>query len=387
VTATIHDTTTIDPALLSRDELVAELLAADRARSAAEALELRLLGEFDARDEHTVDGNLSAALWLAQRGDVTRSTAGSMVADARKLRRHPDAMAACTRVGTARVREFLKRVTARTEAAFTEAEPVLLSQLGQFSVDDVILFARRWVELVDQDGPEPAEQKPSMSMGRTGDKLFGSLTLFGEDAALLANALDQESDRIYRGEGETHAEPVERRAEALMNLIRAAVGVDDTYDQPAKPTVVVHVTLEQLQGQGGRVAEIDPFGQPISDAAVRRLLCDCELHRFLTGPGGVVLNLGYSERLVKSYQRLALIARDRHCQFPGCDRPPSRCQGHHIVPWETGGRTDLANLVLLCNRHHHAVHEGGFHCTRLPDHTLQFRRPDGSVLEPPPKPG
>jgi hypothetical protein len=98
---------------------------------------------------------------------------------------------------------------------------------------------------------------------------------------------------------------------------------------------------------------------------------------------GVVLDLGRSERLVKGYQRLALIARDRHCTAPGCSRPPSMCHAHHIVPWEDGGSTDMANLALLCHYHHHKVHQGGWTIERLPDNSLRFTRPVGTALGPP----
>jgi hypothetical protein len=55
--------------------------------------------------------------------------------------------------------------------------------------------------------------------------------------------------------------------------------------------------------------------------------------------------------------RRALVARDRGCAFPDCDRPPRWCDGHHVRPWSRGGRTDLGNLVLLCGHHHRVVHE------------------------------
>ena len=58
--------------------------------------------------------------------------------------------------------------------------------------------------------------------------------------------------------------------------------------------------------------------------------------------------------------RRALNLRDQHCCWPGCDRPPSYTEAHHLVPWTRGGRTDLPNLVLLCYRHHWQVHEGGW---------------------------
>jgi hypothetical protein len=75
--------------------------------------------------------------------------------------------------------------------------------------------------------------------------------------------------------------------------------------------------------------------------------------------------------------------RDRGCTFPGCDRPPGWSSAHHIVHWVNDGPTDLHNLTLLCNFHHHRVHEGRFGCTRAPDGTLTFTRPDGTTLEVP----
>jgi hypothetical protein len=56
--------------------------------------------------------------------------------------------------------------------------------------------------------------------------------------------------------------------------------------------------------------------------------------------------------------------------------------------WAHGGPTTLGNLVLLCRRHHRAVHEEGYRVAREPDGTLEFRRPDGRALPhvPPPTP-
>ena len=48
--------------------------------------------------------------------------------------------------------------------------------------------------------------------------------------------------------------------------------------------------------------------------------------------------------------------------------------------WANGGPTTLTNLVLLCRRHHRAVHEEGYQVARGPDGTFQFRRPDGRPL-------
>ncbi|MDQ6876544.1 MAG: HNH endonuclease [Candidatus Dormibacteraeota bacterium] len=58
--------------------------------------------------------------------------------------------------------------------------------------------------------------------------------------------------------------------------------------------------------------------------------------------------------------RRALIARDRGCRFPGCDRPPAWTDGHHLKHWADGGPTLPFNLALLCGRHHYRVHEEGW---------------------------
>ncbi|HSL49715.1 MAG TPA: HNH endonuclease signature motif containing protein, partial [Candidatus Deferrimicrobiaceae bacterium] len=76
--------------------------------------------------------------------------------------------------------------------------------------------------------------------------------------------------------------------------------------------------------------------------------------------------------------RRALHHRDRGCRFPGCGLPFG--QGHHVRHWAQGGPTTLANLALLCRRHHRAVHEEGYQVDRTPDGALQFRRPDGRLL-------
>jgi hypothetical protein len=70
------------------------------------------------------------------------------------------------------------------------------------------------------------------------------------------------------------------------------------------------------------------------------------------------MDVGRSSRVVSPALRKALKVRDKHCQWPGCERDASYCDGHHLVHWIDGGSTDLDNLVLLCRRHHRMVHEG-----------------------------
>jgi hypothetical protein len=87
------------------------------------------------------------------------------------------------------------------------------------------------------------------------------------------------------------------------------------------------------------------------------------------------LDVGRTTRVVSPAQRTALAVRDGGCVFPGCDRPLSWCEAHHLVHWLDGGPTDLDNLVLLCRAHHRAVHEGGWQLQRQPDGRLTATPP------------
>ncbi len=82
---------------------------------------------------------------------------------------------------------------------------------------------------------------------------------------------------------------------------------------------------------------------------------------------------------VSAALRRALVVRDGGCAYLGCDRPPNWCDAHHIVPWAKGGATRLANLMLLCRRHHRIVHEHGVRIEPT-DSGPVFQRSDGSPL-------
>ena len=91
------------------------------------------------------------------------------------------------------------------------------------------------------------------------------------------------------------------------------------------------------------------------------------------------LDLGRSTRLANAAQRRALRALHRTCAVPGCPTSYDRCELHHVRWWRHGGRTDLANLLPICVRHHHAVHEGGWELSLDRQRRLTISFPDGSV--------
>ena len=88
---------------------------------------------------------------------------------------------------------------------------------------------------------------------------------------------------------------------------------------------------------------------------------------------GRIFDVGAKTRTIPPALRRALLYRDRSCRFPGCHG--RFCQAHHIRHWAHGGPTTLSNLVLLCRRHHRAVHEEGYRVERMSDGELEISRP------------
>jgi Domain of unknown function (DUF222)/HNH endonuclease len=97
----------------------------------------------------------------------------------------------------------------------------------------------------------------------------------------------------------------------------------------------------------------------------------------VAGSISLPLDIGKATEEIPAHLRRVVIARDRHCRFPGCWQPPAACQVHHIRPRRKGGRTSLTNMILLCAFHHLiAVHRWGWTITLSPDGTVTALSPD-----------
>ncbi len=68
---------------------------------------------------------------------------------------------------------------------------------------------------------------------------------------------------------------------------------------------------------------------------------------------------GSDEESVQARQADALLARDRCCRYPECTHR-KWLDAHHVMHWVDGGKTSLDNTLLLCDRHHRLLHEGGY---------------------------
>ena len=120
----------------------------------------------------------------------------------------------------------------------------------------------------------------------------------------------------------------------------------------ARPDVQVQVLIEYeaLRGRTDAAGTTDA-GTELAPEIVRKLACDAEIIPImLNGPGGSA-DIGRARRTVPTRLRRALIARDRHCVWPGCKAPPSRCDAHHIWHWMHTGARPIWRTSPCCATH------------------------------------
>ena len=143
-----------------------------------------------------------------------------------------------------------------------------------------------------------------------------------------------------------------------------------------RPVVQIHVTDRDLRERRG-LGYIEGQLDPVSIATIERYICESGAIPVHFDLDGETLNVGREQRTFTTRQRTALAARDGGCRFPGCDRPASWTEAHHITPWAQGGRTDIADGILLCRHHHMMIHNNGWQVTR--EHADYHLTPPASV--------
>jgi hypothetical protein len=150
----------------------------------------------------------------------------------------------------------------------------------------------------------------------------------------------------------------QRRAAGAVRLGRSFLHRRDSPTEDGeRPHIAITVPLESLaSGTFETTGDLSLAGSQISE-----LLCDSKLQVIVTGPDGQPLDVGAAVYRPSRRLRRAVLYRDQgRCRYPGCDR--THGQVHHVIPFPAG-KTVIANLVFLCDYHHHVLHKPGCHAT------------------------
>jgi len=335
-------------------------------------------------DEGVYD-NPSPISWMRQHCRMTSTAAAASICVGEQAVRLTQSTTALSdgRLGFAHLALIASTASAIDESASATVRFDEAGLLAQAQTVEVVRFREICAHLRHEADREAflAEQAAkrewrTLEVKPCGD---GGVALSGffdpEGGALLRTALESLARRAGSEDDRPRAQ---RCADALVELCARSLDVGVVPQRASQRShIQVTTTLETLLDLVGSPGGEMEYAGVVAGATVRRLACDATITRVLLDSRSAVVDVGRSERVVPGATRRALNIRDRGCRWPGCDRSASWTAAHHVVHWAQGGRTDLQNLVLLCNRHHWSVHEGGWQLVRADD---------GGLLTLPPLP-
>jgi hypothetical protein len=364
-----------------------------RALTAQEARWLTKLAAFDRSDEWRAAGYLSSTSALRSICRMSAGVARSHIVLARKLDQLPVVAEA---LGTGAISRAHASVIA---TAFTKdraeelstVEPELVAFAGISTPRELDAAVQRLTDQIDGDGgaasEEAAYEKQKLHLSETTDG-FDVRGHCDRPTGLALDAVLKAEMERDREKADPRPTPT-RRMDALGNLARGWLNhgmVGESHG--VRPHITVRVDLDDLPGLNAqRKIEVRAEARTngyLSPATLECLSCDASISRIIMSGISEILDVGRATRTISIAIWKALVARDQHCQHPGCDRPPEMCEGHHIIHWEHGGPTCLENLMLLCWNHHRERHRHDARAQTAtpepsPPSSRQSRSPDPNV--------
>jgi hypothetical protein len=359
-------------AKMSNEEIME--LAAETARHMASSAGLIVLlgGELDRREGWREEGATSLQAWMEQRLGVSAPTARTFAHVGKRLFDLPH-LASALSAGEL----SFDKVRVVADAATPESDAEFRNQAKEHSVRELAQLAR------SQRGASP----------QPGQSGYDARSLrFNETFRTVTAQLPAETFAEVRGTLEAHAREVPSDGETPWDqrLCDAFVGIVRSSRSPAHAstpfTVVAHVPLDVLLDDSSELpGELEREGL-ISADTVRRIACDATVILAVDDNAGHTMYEGRQHRYPTQTQRRELMRRDRHCRFPGCANA-TFVNPHHIRWWKPHrGTTDLPNLALLCEHHHHLMHSKQWSVSGNANEELVFVGPTGRVMRSRPSP-
>ena len=316
---------------------------------------------FDKSGEYKADGAVSVIDWLRWKCKLSGGAAAERVEIAHQLEKLPktEAAFATGTLGYQHVAVIAQAARHVGAAAVRHEETNLLHAAQTMDPGQFTAVAKNFEHRVDAQGAlleaNRAHARRYLHLGEPQDGMVRIDGLLDAEGGATVRTALQAFMKPVKDDERSHGQ---RQHDALIELCWQRAGGKRDGAGP-RPQLIIRASLDTLAGLAGAPAGELEGGGTVPAATVQRYACDTAIVR-ITGRGELEHELSNATRTVPPSTRRALEARDQHCVFPGCTRPLSWCDGHHLVWWTKGGPTTLPNLALLCRHHHRMVHEEGW---------------------------
>jgi hypothetical protein len=398
-------------------ELVDALSCWERAKSTAEARQLRTMADLARRpmfagcaehgDQDPEHGIRAAASVVSAQLRISPGHARNRVELACELVEClPDTLAALAagRIDGYRARVLVEetRPLANTPELRTQVEAELLVKAGQQTGAQLRAAARRAVVAAD---PSTAEERHTRARAGRGigvpikesDGMASCLIrMAAEDLAAFWAAMDSAARRAKTDNPDDPRTLDQLRADTLADLCWSALDAGHLgccnpacshVNQPfgtrhgRAATVGVTVPITTLLGVDDQPAHLQGYG-PITADVARRIAADGTWRRLLTDPvTGALLDYGTTRYTPPAGLVEHVNARDRSCRFPTCTHPAETCDTDHTTPADAGGPTAADNLGPLHRGHHNDKTHHGWRLDQPEPGRFVWTAPTGHVYE------
>ena len=308
---------------------------------------------------------LSTRQWVRMATTTTKTRADRLVKGARSLPHMPN-VAKGMLAGEVDPHQaaILTTAHAKHPDAFAIHEETFAAAARDLDPHDLRKVVEHWRQQVDHPAAlhdiAVRRNRRRMSLHQTFDGMWRHDADYDpESGHIISTALHTHTDpgNLDPDDHRTHPQ---RMVDALTDICRSYLdhNTDAASSGGEKPHITITVDYHALtnDSQGGRLPEID--GTPVDIETVKRLACDAGIVRIITDGASEPLDVGRRTRTVTPAIRRALDHRDQGCVWHGCDTPARWTDAHHLTHWLNGGATSLDNLILVCRRHHTAIHHG-----------------------------
>ena len=373
----------LDPVGMPDGELATDLLRFARERDRQDAMFAAWVLAAVRRGVGVEDGSVDTVGWLAWKTGLARVEVRTLLRLAEVAELLPETGGAWRdgKITTTAVGMIASARVAGCDDELVAMESEFLDRAKRGDHKSLRILTEHFKACARADGSKP-EPPDGFTLAAVGDRRV----LRGEFAKGRGRRSPKRFTRSRRHRPRTTGR-VSRSARPRGSCACAKSRWDAVSTPKARWPIVSYVTQARTESDTTEPLTLGTFTGVLAPHERDRILCDATIAQIVASSAGTVADVGRATSVWPVAARRLIVTRDRCCQWPGCEMPAPWCDAHHFVHWEHGGRTDAANGLLLCRRHHSFLHAHPNWTFTFQEQRFRVDRPDGTEVHRDPRTG